>query len=149
MDMFNKLKAKLAEEMDSETETVGGVTAGNGTQNGQAAAAAGIANGKSAEALTQEVQDLKEHINKNYYIYIRRLEKRKERIKELEEYAKLVLKDNETLTDQMKNYKGKKFVQCQSAAKKTASYTKFLKYSRLNYTYLSYNACPCKLMGEK
>ena len=112
MDMFNKLKAKLAEEMDSETETVGGVTAGGGGgaahngNNGQASAASAGPGGKSAEALGQEVQDLKEHINKNYYIYIRRLEKRKERIKELEEYAKLVLKDNETLSDQMKNYKG-------------------------------------------
>ncbi len=50
--------------------------------------------------------DLKEHINKNYYIYVKRLEKRKDRIKELEEYAKLIIKDNEQLQERNNLLKG-------------------------------------------
>ena len=50
--------------------------------------------------------ELKEHINKNYFVYVKRLEKRKERIKELEEYAKLVIKDNEALAEKAKGFQG-------------------------------------------
>ena len=50
--------------------------------------------------------ELKEHINKNYFVYVKRLEKRKDRIKELEEYAKLVIRDNEALTEKVKGYEG-------------------------------------------
>ena len=85
MDMFNKLKAKLAEELDSESER---------DDRGGAGAASSTASHDGQEldarALQQEVLELKEHINKNYFVYVRRLEKRKERIRELEEYAKLL-----------------------------------------------------------
>ena len=100
MEMFNKLKAKLAEELDSETES-------NAEYAGGERGAAGAAQESSADqvrALEAEVRELKEHINKNYFVYVKRLEKRKERIKELEEYAKLVLKDNETLNDKLKEF---------------------------------------------
>ena len=62
MDMFNKLKAKLAEEMDSESESVGGL----------GGAEAANAEPKSKAALEREVSELKEHINKNYYVYVKR-----------------------------------------------------------------------------
>ena len=100
MEMFNKLKAKLAEELDSETES-------NAEYAGGERGAAGGAQGSPADqvgALEAEVRELKEHINKNYFIYVKRLEKRKERIKELEEYAKLVVKDNEKLNDKLKEF---------------------------------------------
>ena len=96
--MFNKLKAKLAEELDSETES-------NAEYGGGDRTAVGAAQGSPADqvrALEAEVRELKEHINKNYFVYVKRLEKRKERIKELEEYAKLVVKDNEALNDKLK-----------------------------------------------
>ena len=98
--MFNKLKAKLAEELDSETES-------NAEYAGYDRGAAGAAQGSPADqarALEAEVRDLKEHINKNYFIYVKRLEKRKERIKELEEYAKLVVRDNESLNEKLKEF---------------------------------------------
>ena len=92
MDMFNKLKAKLAEELDSESEN-------------HPEYAGGERDGASSQAaLEAEVRELKEHINKNYFIYVKRLEKRKERIKELEEYAKLVVKDNESLNEKLKDF---------------------------------------------
>ena len=95
MDMFNKLKAKLAEEMDSETESA----AGGGTGTSPTAGSSSSSGSRSKESLEKEIEELKEHINKNYFVYVKRLEKRKERIKEVEEYAKLLLKDNEALQE--------------------------------------------------
>ena len=104
MEVFQKLKAKLAEgEADSESDreqqqqqhSSGGVRRREGGDNGD-----------RAEALEAEVMELKEHINKNYFVYVRRLEKRKERIKELEEYAKLLIKDNEALQEKQRELEG-------------------------------------------
>ncbi len=97
--MFNKLKAKLVEEVDSESDREPGV---GQVQVRRSAGAAKSDGGTREEELEKEVHDLKEHINKNYFVYVRRLEKRKERIKELEEYAKLLIKDNETLQEKQR-----------------------------------------------
>ena len=108
MDMFNKLKAKLAEELDSESEREdrgGGGGGGGGALSGSASEGGPL----DAAALQQEVLELKEHINKNYFVYVRRLEKRKERIRELEEYAKLLLKDNEVLQQKSKERDGETY----------------------------------------
>ena len=56
--------------------------------------------------LRREVRTLKAHIQNNYNVYVKRLEKRKTRIKDLEEYSKLVVKDNETLTGQLQEAEG-------------------------------------------
>ena len=111
MEVFQKLKAKLAEEMDSESEreapsssaSAADKRGGQGRREQQAAKGA---TGEEQEALQREVMELKEHINKNYFVYVRRLEKRKERIKELEEYAKLLIKDNEVLQGKQKELEG-------------------------------------------
>ena len=101
MDMFNKLKAKLAEELDSESERDERSSVGTAGPN-----VVGPDGTLDAHALQKEVLELKEHINKNYFVYVRRLEKRKERIRELEEYAKLLLKDNEALQGKAKERDG-------------------------------------------
>ncbi len=92
MDVFNRLKARLAEELESESESE--------VHQGQSVRQSGQ---ESREELQRQVEQLKEHINKNYFVYVKRLEKRKERIKELDEYAKLLLKDNETLQKDAKD----------------------------------------------
>ena len=56
--------------------------------------------------LRREIRTLKAHIQNNYNVYVKRLEKRKTRIKDLEEYSKLVVKDNETLTGQLQEAEG-------------------------------------------
>ncbi len=103
MEVFQKLKAKLAEEPDSESDREPpGASGPRGTRRDPAGGGGG-----RAEELEREVQELKEHINKNYFVYVKRLEKRKERIKELEEYAKLLIKDNEVLQEKQKDFEGK------------------------------------------
>ncbi len=102
MEVFQKLKAKLAEEVDSESDRDVPV---NPSSGGRRVATDG--GGGKVDQLEREVHELKEHINKNYFVYVKRLEKRKERIKELEEYAKLLIKDNEVLQEKQKDFDGK------------------------------------------
>ncbi len=115
MEMFNKLKAKLAEELDSESESNAsleyrgprGAASGESADNPDRRRSSAATDYKArAMELEAEVLELKEHINKNYFVYVKRLEKRKERIKELEEYAKLLLKDNDALTEKLKELEG-------------------------------------------
>ena len=97
MDFLQKLKTKLGEEMsESEREDAMG-PGGSPKKNGNRGA-------PSEQELEQQVAEMKEHINKNYYIYKRKMEKRRNRIKELEEYAKLLIKDNEALQEKQKNF---------------------------------------------
>ena len=104
MEVFQKLKAKLAEgEADSESDRE---QQQQQKPSGSVRRREGGDNGDRAEALEAEVMELKEHINKNYFVYVRRLEKRKERIKELEEYAKLLIKDNEALQEKQRELEG-------------------------------------------
>ncbi len=99
MEVLNKLRARLAEDSGSED-------GGDRYQDPGAAGRLGEdGNISRQEALEREVRELKEHINKNYFVYVRRLEKRKERIKELEEYAKVLISDNETLEKKAKELK--------------------------------------------
>ncbi len=105
MEVFQKLKAKLAEgEADSESDREQQQQQQH--SSGSVRRREGGDNGDRAEALEAEVMELKEHINKNYFVYVRRLEKRKERIKELEEYAKLLIKDNEALQEKQRELEG-------------------------------------------
>ncbi len=107
MEVFQKLKAKLAEgEADSESDREQQQQQQQQHSSGGVRRREGGDNGDRAEALEAEVMELKEHINKNYFVYVRRLEKRKERIKELEEYAKLLIKDNEALQEKQRELEG-------------------------------------------
>ena len=72
--------------------------------------------------LRREVRTLKAHIQNNYNVYVKRLEKRKTRIKDLEEYSKLVVKDNETLTGQLQEAEGIVKIIDAKAQKNTCAY---------------------------
>lgn len=98
MDMLNKLKKKVLEDVE-ESESESSSSSKGLRSNGEAMS-------DDPVALQKEVTELKEHINKNYLIYVKRLEKRKERIKELEEYSKALLGDNERVNEKLKDYEG-------------------------------------------
>ena len=99
MDMLNKLKKKVLEDVEeSESES--------SSSSSKALRSNGEAMSDDPVALQKEVTELKEHINKNYLIYVKRLEKRKERIRELEEYSKALLGDNERVNEKLKDYEG-------------------------------------------
>ena len=100
MDMLNKLKKKVLEDVEeSESESTSSSSSKGPRSNGDAMS-------DDPVALQKEVTELKEHINKNYLIYVKRLEKRKERIRELEEYSKALLGDNERVNEKLKDYEG-------------------------------------------
>lgn len=96
MDMFNRLKQRIAEELESEAEEGPMVDSGDPPE------------ATEVEALRQEVLNLKEHINKNYFVYVKRLEKRKDRIKELEEYARSLASENESAAQKLQKAEGKR-----------------------------------------
>eukprot|EP00095_Tigriopus_kingsejongensis_P010803 maker-scaffold1931_size24754-snap-gene-0.11 protein:Tk10803 transcript:maker-scaffold1931_size24754-snap-gene-0.11-mRNA-1 annotation:"golgin subfamily a member" len=94
MDVYHKLKQKLSDNFVDESDGEGGQVGG----------AAQSASESDPAVLNREIGQLKEHINKNYFVYVKRLEKRKERIKELEEYVKLLIADNETANERVKGW---------------------------------------------
>ena len=106
MDFYQKIKRKIAEEFEAdEDEDVVGPD--DRLDDDELAAAGG--SGSDSETvlkLRQEIRTLRSHINNNYNVYVKRLDKRKARIKELEEYTKLVVKDNETLTSKLQDAEG-------------------------------------------
>ena len=57
--------------------------------------------------LRTEISTLKEHINRNYDVYVKRLEKRKAKIKELEDNIRIILNENENLATKVKECEGK------------------------------------------
>jgi len=107
MDLYKKLKQKITEEFDTETDDDG---ASSHVTGGVDPIDEDDGGGGSQEVLElrREVRTLKAHIQNNYNVYVKRLEKRKTRIKDLEEYSKLVVKDNETLTGQLQEAEGYK-----------------------------------------
>jgi len=115
MDLYKKLKAKI-EEFNEETDLeeegdVGGPVRTSSSRDGAPDNALDQLDGESTSSqeviqLRQEVRTLKAHIQNNYNVYVKRLDKRKARIKDLEEYAKLIVKDNETLTNQLQDSEG-------------------------------------------
>ncbi|TRY63426.1 hypothetical protein TCAL_15188 [Tigriopus californicus] len=94
MDVYHKLKQKLADNFPDESDN-------ESTRDRYGSAAP---TSVDPAVLQREILELKEHINKNYFVYVKRLERRKERIKELEEYAQLLIKDNEMANEQIKDY---------------------------------------------
>ena len=104
MDLYKKLKQKIADEFIDETDDEAG--AGVSTTFDDVTDDGGSGSQEVLE-LRQEVRTLKAHIQNNYNVYVKRLDKRKARIKDLEEYAKLIVKDNETLTKQLQDSESK------------------------------------------
>ena len=98
---YKKLKQKIADEFIDETDDEAG--AGVSTTFDDVTDDGGGGGSQEVLELRQEVRTLKAHIQNNYNVYVKRLDKRKARIKDLEEYAKLIVKDNETLTKQLQD----------------------------------------------
>lgn len=80
MEFYNRMKQKLAEEFDNDPPEF---PEGNGSDD--------------VESLKAEITELKHHINSNYQVYVRRLEKRKTRIRELEEHIQKIASENSIL----------------------------------------------------
>lgn len=81
MEFVNRMKQKLTEELD----------------NGEPPDISESLDTDDIDTLKSEIIELKHHINSNYTVYVRRLEKRKTKIKELEDYLRKVMNENEEL----------------------------------------------------
>ena len=105
MEFYKKIKQKIEEELnqdedeDDEEDTCEAPRAEDGEGPGDGAAA-------EIRMLRQEVATLKQHINRNYEVYMKRLDKRKAKIKELEDNTKLILRENETLSAKLQEAEG-------------------------------------------
>lgn len=98
MDLYQKIKQKIADELetgDAPPEVDEDFEEDEGEY-------------LDVDALKAEVRQLKQHLRSNYAVYVKRLDKRKTKIKELDEYAKLVLRDNESLNSRLQEAEGYK-----------------------------------------
>ena len=105
MEFYKKIKQKIEEELnqdeddDDEEETCEDPQSDYGEGSGESAAA-------EIKMLRKEVATLRQHINRNYDVYVKRLDKRKAKIKELEDNTKLILRENETLVVKLQETEG-------------------------------------------
>ena len=58
------------------------------------------------ESLKQEIEELKHSCNSNYAVYIRRLERKKTKIKELESFVREITSENERLAAEAAEMEG-------------------------------------------
>jgi len=94
MEFYQRVKQKLADELEAESPLE--YPEGNGSND--------------VESLKQEIEELKHHLNTNYDVYVRRLEKSKAKRKDLEANLREVTAENERLSreaDQGEIYRGK------------------------------------------
>lgn len=94
MEFYHRVKQKLADELEGESPLE--YPEGNGSND--------------VESLKQEIEELKHHLNSNYTVYTRRLEKNKAKRKDLEACLREVTTENERLAreaDQAEVYRGK------------------------------------------
>ena len=109
MEFYKKIKQKIEEELiqdedeedeDDEEPPNGDLEDGENTNEYRSPHS-------ENKQLRKEIATLKEHINRNYDVYVKRLEKRKAKIKEHEDNIKIVLSENEKLTSKLKESEGK------------------------------------------
>ena len=109
MEFYKKIKQKIEDELiqdededdDQEEEPPNGsIDDGENTNEYRNSRA-------ENKQLRKEIATLKEHINRNYDVYVKRLEKRKAKIKEHEDNIKIVLSENEKLSLKLKESEGK------------------------------------------
>ena len=91
MDFYRNLKEKLSEEL--------------GTENG-------FEDGIDTEDIKAENEELKQRLSDNHAVYVRKLERRKVRIRELEERLKDALDNNKSLHLEITKVGGKSCVVC-------------------------------------
>ena len=108
MEFYKKIKQKIEDELiqdededdDQEEEPPNGsIDDGENTNEYRNSRA-------ENKQLRKEIATLKEHINRNYDVYVKRLEKRKAKIKEHEDNIKIVLSENEKLSLKLKESEG-------------------------------------------
>ena len=108
MEFYKKIKQKIEEELiqdedeedeDDEEPPNGDLEDGENTNEYRNSHA-------ENKQLRKEISTLKDHINRNYDVYVKRLEKRKAKIKEHEDNIKIVLSENEKLSAQLKESEG-------------------------------------------
>ena len=108
MEFYKKIKQKIEEEMnqdeDDDEEEAESVPSSE-FREGDAPNKYRSANAE-IKLLREENLTLKEHINRNYDVYVKRLEKRKVKIKELEDNTKLILNENEKLAAKLHETEG-------------------------------------------
>ena len=101
MEFYKKIKQKIEDELnqDEDEEEEAEEPPNTDFSEGE--------NRNENKLLRKEVSTLKEHINRNYDVYVKRLEKRKAKIKELEDNIKIILTENESLAVKAKESDGK------------------------------------------
>jgi len=94
MEFYNRVKQKLVDDLEGESPLE--YPEGNGSND--------------VESLKQEIEELKNHLNTNYNVYVRRIEKSKAKRKDLEVCLREVTTENERLAreaDQVEVYSRK------------------------------------------
>ena len=113
MELYKKLKQKIEEELNQEEDY--DEDEDDATENPNSELGEGENSNEQRNPvvenrlLRKEISTLKEHINRNYDVYVKRLEKRKSKIKELEDNIKTILNENEKLSVKVTEYEGNQF----------------------------------------
>ena len=113
MEFYKKIKQKIEDELTQEDEDEpeqGQEDDEAGSSESRVVGAAYQTPEAENRMLRQEISTLKEHINRNYAVYVKRLEKRKAKIKELEDNTKLILNENDSLSQKLDESEGKYIV---------------------------------------
>ena len=109
MDFYKKIKQKIEEELNQDEDEEDEEEAEE-PPNSEFGDTDNASEYRSSNAenkrLRKEISTLKEHINRNYDVYVKRLEKRKSKIKELEDNVKIILSENENLAVKVKESEG-------------------------------------------
>ena len=109
MEFYKKIKQKIEEELnqeeDDEEEEETEVVPNSESAEGDGGNEYRNTNAEN-KLLRKEISTLKEHINRNYDVYVKRLEKRKAKTKELEDNVKVILGENENLAAKLRETEG-------------------------------------------
>ena len=109
MEFYKKIKQKIEEELnqeeDDEEEEETEVVPNSESAEGDGGNEYRNTNAEN-KLLRKEISTLKEHINRNYDVYVKRLEKRKAKTKELEDNVKIILGENENLAAKLRETEG-------------------------------------------
>ena len=109
MEFYKKIKQKIEEELNQDEDEEDEEEEEPPTTDFEEGQQSNEYRNSHAEnkLLRKEISTLKEHINRNYDVYVKRLEKRKSKIKELEDNVRIILTENESLATKVKECEGK------------------------------------------
>ena len=111
MEFYKKIKQKIEEELSQEDDDEEDLEDEEEPPNGSFGEGENSNEYRNSHTenkqLRKEIATLKDHINRNYDVYVKRLEKRKAKIKEHEDNIKIVLSENEKLSAKLKESEGR------------------------------------------